>query len=90
MENVKLSNETRVVGKPIDWDETLDGPCVSVSLFDHVDTVSGMRMMRSVWKPDAVELEALQNGAVLVLDICDIWGNGRHPVFSLGVGVFTG
>lgn len=69
------------VGKPRDWDERLDGPCLSIFVHAEVDTLTGMTEMHSVYKPSQTEIDALQAGGVFRLTIC-----GKvHPVFKLAV-----
>lgn len=69
------------IGKPRDWDETLDGPCLSIFVLPQVDTLTGMTELHSVYKPSQAEIDALQAGGVFRLTIC-----GKvHPVFKLAV-----
>lgn len=84
MMNVKFTDATREIGKPKTWDDALDGDCVSLSVVDHVDLLSGMKMMRTGYRPSHEEMTALNNGGFLMLDIADIYG-GVHPVISLWV-----
>lgn len=71
----------RPIGKPRDWDASLDGECGTIFVTDEIDTLTGHNFMYSVYKPTAADLEALNNGGVLRLGIM-----GRaHPVFQLGV-----
>jgi len=81
MFNVKLSNQTREIGKPADWDETLDGPCITISVCDFTDIQSGANFMKTLWRPSPEELAVLNNGGVISLEIC----GDRHPVIGLGV-----
>lgn len=71
----------RAIGKPRDWEPSLDGECGTIFVTDAVDTLSGMNTMYSVYKPTVDELAALLNGGVIRLGIL---GNS-HPVFQLGV-----
>src|SRR4051812_19178801 len=70
----------RTIGKPASWDDDLDGSCGSIFVTDHVDTLSGMNFMYSVYLPTPEEIEAVVNGAALRLGVMGV----RHPVFQLG------
>lgn len=71
----------RTIGAPVDWDQTLDGECGVIFVTDTIETLSGMNMMYSVYKPTAEDLAALNAGGALRLGIM-----GRtHPVFQLQV-----
>lgn len=78
----EIRGQTRLIGKPRDWIEPLDGPCGSLSVRDEVDTQTGINFMHSEWKLQQGELDLLQkyNGVVVLR----ISGN-IHPVVSLHV-----
>lgn len=76
---ITLSDETRAIGKPRDWDEKRDGLCSILSVHDRLER--GRNIMISGWKPDPIELEALNNGGTVMLGIM-----GKiHPVVQLYV-----
>lgn len=72
----------RKIGKPRDWDDELDGPCLDIFVADHVDTLTGLPTMFTVFKLSDVEIEALKNGGAIRLGIV---GMRQHPVFNIGV-----
>jgi hypothetical protein len=71
----------RTIGPPRAWDADLDGECGTIFVTDAVDTLSGMNIMYTVYKPTAEDLEALNNGGVLRLGIM----GSTHPVFNMCV-----
>ena len=71
----------RAIGKPADWDQTLDGSCGTIFVTDAIDVQSGMNVMYSIYKPTPADLAALNAGGVLRLGIM----GKSHPVFQLGV-----
>jgi hypothetical protein len=78
----KIRDETRCIGKPVDWDEALDGSCGALSVRDEVDVQSGVNFMHSEWVLQPGELKLLQDhNGVVVLRV----GGGVHPVVSLHV-----
>lgn len=81
MINVKPSNCTREIGKPSDWDERLDGPCISLPVRDEVEVISGVNFMLSLWRPTAEDLAVLNCGGMVALRIAGY----VHPVISLEV-----
>jgi hypothetical protein len=78
----RIRGETRLIGKPADWDDTLDGTCGALSVRDEIDVQSGVNFMHSEWVLQPGELKLLeQRNGVVVLRI-----SGRtHPVVSLQV-----
>lgn len=70
-----------VIGKPRDWQEELDGECLSIFVAQGVDTLTGMTELHSIYKPSQAEIDALQAGGVFRLTIC----SKIHPVFKLAV-----
>lgn len=72
----------RRIGKPRDWDDQLDGGCLDIFVADHVEPLSGLPVMYSVFKLSDDEIEALRNGGCLRLGIV---GQRAHPVFNLDV-----
>jgi hypothetical protein len=74
----KLTDATRSLGKPVDWDGT-HTECETLDIFDY-DTDNG-HFMLSAWTLEPEELERLNNGGYVYLHI-----RGRsHPVVSLTV-----
>lgn len=71
----------RAIGKPVNWDQTLDGECGTIFVTDAVDVQSGMNFMYSIYKPTEADLAALNAGGVLRLGIM----GSAHPVFQMGV-----
>lgn len=80
MKPVTLSDETRRIGAPANWDEARLGPCLALSVHDRVR--EGIPEMVSAWLPDDEELVRLQQGAPLYLTIA----GSTHPVVALAVG----
>lgn len=70
-----------VIGKPRDWQDDLDGDCLSIFVAPAVDTLTGMTELHSIYKPSQAEIDALQAGGVFRLTICA----KTHPVFKLAV-----
>lgn len=78
----KIRGETRCIGKPLDWDETLDGPCGALSVRDEIEPQSGINFMHSEWVLQPGELNLLREfNGVVVLRI----SGAVHPVVSLHV-----
>ena len=73
---------SRTIGAPADWNEELDGPCLSIHVCDVIDTLTGLPMQFTVYKLSDEEIAALAAGGLLRLGII---GMTKHPVFSLGV-----
>jgi hypothetical protein len=77
----KMHDETRLIGKPINWDDEVDGKCTALSVQDIEDR--GMNWMVSAWYPTTEELVKLNEGSPVFL-----WVQGLiHPVVSLSVPV---
>lgn len=77
----KITQATREIGRPADWDDALDGPCGSVHVRDEIDALSGCNVMWTLWKPTAEELDVLRGGGMLKLGIM-----GRiHPVIRMEI-----
>jgi hypothetical protein len=76
----KLTDATRSMGKPSDWDDSL-GECQSLDIHDTVDEKDNPIMI-SAWALEEGELEKLAAGAPLFLRI---YGTG-HPVVALYAG----
>lgn len=72
----------REIGKPKDWDEQLDGACLSIFVADDIDVQSGLPVMYTLFKPSPEQIDALLRGGVLRLGIV---GQRQHPVFNMCV-----
>jgi len=77
MTPVKLTDATRSLGAPADWNDTT--PCDTLDIYDN-ETPEG-NFMISAWQPDAAELLALNAGAFVFMHI----RGTQHPVVSLTV-----
>lgn len=69
------------IGAPHNWDRKRHGPCSTLSVANVQR--NGLRFMESLWEPTPEELEALQQGGKVVLQI----EGSSHPVVSMGVSV---
>lgn len=81
MEVGRITQATRTLGKPSDWDEARDGPChglpVRIEVLDN-----GMARFTSAWLPTPPELEALAAGGAIHLAIL----GATHPPVQVTVG----
>jgi len=77
-----IRNATRVLGKPTDWDDAENGPCVGLPILDYEEPSTGVKYMISLWEPSPEELKAIIAGAPIKLWVCGV----AHPVVALGVG----
>lgn len=80
MRPMKLTDATRSMAAPADWDEAA-GECETLDIHD-ADDGHGNPVMVSAWQLDPGELEKLAAGAPLYLRI---YGTS-HPVVSLFAG----
>ena len=80
MHAIEISNATRNLGKPIDWDDERDGPCGSLAIRD--TRLNGAPCMLSAWQPSPEELAALNAGAKIYLHVI----GGIHPPVAISVG----
>jgi hypothetical protein len=71
-----LSDATRRLGAPPDWDHSRDGLCHTLEICDR----NGVMIL--AWQPSAVELALIAQGKPIFLHI---WGRA-HPVVALTVG----
>lgn len=76
----KLDDETRSLAPPDDWNEELNGPCETLSVFE-APTDDGGNLMISAWMPTDAEIEGLQAGKPVYLGIRGV----AHPVVTLFV-----
>lgn len=72
----------RRIGKPKDWDESLDGGCLDIFVADGVDTLSGLPVQYTIYQMSPEELAALASGGVFRLGIV---GHQPHPVFNFAI-----
>jgi hypothetical protein len=71
-----LTNATRRLGAPAEWDHSTDGLCHTLEICDTADG-----FMVSAWQPSALELERLNAGKPVLLYIQGV----AHPVVALEV-----
>lgn len=77
MNNLPLTNATRRIGPPKDWDHERDGICHTIEVFDSADGY-----MVTAWQLTEPEKVRLVNGEPLFLSIA----GSVHPVISLSIG----
>lgn len=75
MRPIQLTNATRRLGAPVNWDHSKDGICHTLDVCD----LGGY--MISAWVPSENELKRLNEGKPIFLEI----QGTRHPVVSLKV-----
>lgn len=71
----KIDGATRELGKPPNWDQATQGPCLALPVRDDGP------IMQSAWYPSPEEIEAMQRGCPVILTV---WGRG-HPPVNVGV-----
>jgi hypothetical protein len=76
-----LTDATRQMKPPSDWQKETQGECLTLDIHDH-DDGNGNNMMISAWQLQEGELEKLAKGAPIFLRI---YGT-NHPVVSLFAG----
>ena len=79
MTPAKLTDATRSLGKPADWNDD-KGSCDTLDIFDY-DSENG-HFMLSAWQPELEELEVLNNNGFVYLHI----RGTNHPVVAITVG----
>ena len=78
-----IENETRAIGKPVNWDDATQGKCGVLSVHDTES--NGLPIMLSCWELEPGDLEKLAAGAPIYLGVY-----GRtHPVVTVYVGDAT-
>jgi hypothetical protein len=77
MKSIPLSNATRRMGAPKDWDHETMGICHTLEICDRDG------WMISAWQPTQQELERINAGQPIFLGI---QGHDMHPVVSIEVG----
>lgn len=81
MNPVDITERTRAIGAPLNWGQSLDGPCGILCVRDGVDLQSGARTMASLWKPSGEDLRLLNLGLPILLTIFGV----EHPVVSMSM-----
>lgn len=76
MNSLPLSDCTRRLGAPRNWDHSTDGLCHTLEICDRDG------FMISAWQPTTAEIEKLKSGAPIYLHIQGV----AHPVVALTVG----
>lgn len=76
MNSMELTDATRRLGAPAEWDHEKDGICHTLDILDRDG------WMISAWQPTAAELARLQEGKPIFLHI----QGSVHPVVALSVG----
>lgn len=76
---VPLSDKSRTLGAPSNWDADVSGECMSLDIADREH--DGLPYMYSAWRGQPGEIEALVRGAPLFLRIQGV----THPVVSVFV-----
>lgn len=77
MNSLPLSDATRRLGAPKNWDHESDGLCHTLEICDRDG------WMISAWQPSPAELDRIKSGQPIFLFI----QGAVHPVVSLAVGV---
>jgi hypothetical protein len=80
----RIAGATRNLGAPADWDEARDGPCGCLPIRDSMHS-PGVPAMTSAWFPTLEEIEQLQRGAPIYLQVI----GAVHPAVSVFVGLPT-
>jgi hypothetical protein len=78
MQILELTNKTRTLSAPSNWDD-VDGKCSGLDIFD-LETKNG-NLMLSMWKPSVEDVKNLIEGANIVVGI---YGT-NHPVICIRV-----
>lgn len=76
----KIANMTRALGAPIGWDHEKQGVCGTLPIRDDQDRAG--HSMTSAWYPSPEEIEAMKNGAPVLLNVLGT----IHPPVALSVG----
>jgi hypothetical protein len=77
MKSLALTDVTRRIGEPPDWNEERDGPCRPLEVCDHEG------FMISAWAPSSeAERERIAAGAPIFLHLRGV----THPVVAMAVG----
>ena len=73
----RIDGATRYLGAPQGWEPEKDGECSHLAILDLQSENGGAPVMISAWEPTPAELEALQAGAPVYLQIV---GTAHPPV----------
>lgn len=76
---VPLTDKTRTLAPPSNWEADVSGECLSLDIADREH--DGLMWMYSAWSLEPGELQALADGAPLFLRIAGT----NHPVVGLSV-----
>lgn len=79
MKNLKLANETLVIGPPKGWDPAIHGECLSISVC--VDETTRGRAMTTVWEFSERERKLISEGKNFQMTLYV----PKHPVIQIGV-----
>ena len=79
MTPVRIQGATRVMRKPVDWDDS-KGVCLDLHIRDEVDDAG--RSMSSAWSPSAEDIAKIVAGAPIILNILGT----VHPPVAITVG----
>lgn len=78
MNPTQHTSNNRVLGAPKSWDQGELG-CSALAITDH--EIQGHQCLSSFWRPDAVELEALAKGGMVMVSAY----GGTMPPISVAV-----
>jgi hypothetical protein len=73
----RIEGATRYLGAPRGWEPDKDGDCSHLAILDVPSDSGGSPAMISAWEPTPKELEALNAGAPVYLQII---GSAHPPV----------
>lgn len=79
MTPTKITDCSRSIGKPLDWNEATMGPCDSLDVVD-IDGPHG-NVMVSIWSPTYEEAQILMKGGAIQLHVHGI----IHPAVAMVV-----
>lgn len=72
----RIAGATRYLGAPKGWEPDKDGDCSHLAILDIADG-RGPPVMLSAWEPTPAEIETIQNGASVYLQVA---GTAHPPV----------
>lgn len=75
----RIVGATRYLGAPAGYDPDAQPPCASLAIRDSIS--DGLPLMESVWEPTPDQLDALANGAKVLLCVVGT----AHPMVALNV-----
>jgi hypothetical protein len=77
--SIQLSDATRRLGAPKDWNHETDGICHTLEICDRDG------WMISAWRPTEAEIERIRRGAPIFLHVQGV----SHPVVGFSIGEAT-